>query len=359
MREILTDNHVRDACSIFQPYPEQILLNDVSSEQALRFKPRSKMNMFLNSVSGSRPESVIAQALATSGVKNTGVAEDLAARLRYVYERGEEPVALESTVASVVARAQQTQTDIYQTRDAAVNTNQPLDQVVSQQDKAVQTQVNDDEMRSEMEQLSLEHKEDLQLAEETKPTIDPMDPRDLLKNRTKKDLVQLYERYRRDTQAPSYRLRRGGVSRDEIITAIMSAKPNLTAQDLSADTTALRQGLQNDQAVREHRQRIHSRLPRVPGSDRRQTPGSEADTEAGSEMDVSPTRFGVGYRPESSSAQEEVSIAQEETSEARTAAARFEEQHRIPDWVRAFAHEASDIMRGERGGEGLARRANP
>ena len=365
MREILTDDHVRAECSIFQPYPEQLLLNDVSSQQALRFKPRSKMNMFLNSVSGSRPQTVIAQALASSGVKNTGVAEDLAARLRYVYERGEEPAALEATVASVVAQAQQEQADIARVRDASINRGLPLDQVVAQQDEAVQRQVNVDEMTAMMEQLSLEHEEEQQLVEDTKPTNDRMDPMDMLKMRNKKDLLQLYARYRQGPQVPASHFRKAGVTRGEIIAAIMEAKPDLTSQDISADrdllhnAAALRKGLQNDQAADEHRERIHSRLPRLPGSDRRRPRGDEADTEAESEMDVSPTKIGgtIDIASSVDSSSTEYETAQEEVSTARTAAARFEERHHIPEWVNAFTHAASDMVRGERGAEGMARRA--
>jgi hypothetical protein len=363
MREILTDAHVRAECSIFQPYPEQLLLNDVSSQQALRFKPRSKMNMFLNSVSGSRPQTAIAQALASSGVKNTGVAEDLAARLRYVYERGEEPAALEATVASVVAQAQQEQADISRVRDASVNQGQPLDQIVAQQDAAVQTEVNTDEMTAMMEQLLLEHTEEQQLVESAKPTNDRMDPMDTLNTKTKKELLQLYARYRQGPQVPASHFRRAGVSRGEIIGAILEAKPDLTSEDIAAhsdllhNAAALRQGLQNDQAADEHRTRIHSRLPRLPGSDRRRSaiPGDEADTE----MDVSPTKIGGTVEIASSvdSSSTEYETAQEEVSTARTAAARFEERHHIPEWVNAFSVAASDLLRGERRSEGIARRA--
>jgi hypothetical protein len=316
-------------------------LNDVSSEQALRFKPRSKMNMYLRSVSGSRPESVIAQALATSGVKNTGVAEDLAARLRYVYERGEEPVALEATVASVVARAQQTQTDIYRTRDAAVNTEQPLDQVVSQQDKAVQTQVKEDEVRADMEQALVEHKEEIDATPTNVPSASSSQSE---RKFTKKQLLSLYERYRQNDQVPTSQLR--GEPRQAIIAEILIAKPGKTIEELYDDRARMQtfrargvDSLQNEQAAAEHRERVRTRLA---GTESETGPSSEAETTVAS-----------------SSAQEEVSMAKEETSEARTAAARFEERNRIPDWVSAFAHEASDIFRGERGGEGLARRANP
>ena len=343
MREILTDDHVRAECSIFQPYPEQLLLNDVSSQQALRFKPRSKMNMFLNSVSGSRPQTVIAQALASSGVKNTGVAMDLAARLKYVYERGEEPAALEATVASVVAEAQQEQADISRVRDASVNQGQPLDQIVAQQDAAVQRQVDDDEMTAMMEQLLLEHAEEQQLVEDAKPTNNRMTPMDMLNMKPKKELLQLYARYRQGPQVPASHFRKAGVTRGEIIAAIMEAKPDLTTQDLIANTNllnnaaVLRAGLRIEQAADEHRERIHSRLPRVPGSDRRRPPppGDEADTEADTEYET----------------------AQEEVSQQRTAAARFEERHHIPEWVNAFTHAASDILRGERHSEGMVRRA--
>ena len=360
MREILTDDHVRAECSIFQPYPERLLLNDVSSQQALRFKPKSKMNMFLNSVSGSRPQTVIAQALASSGIRNTGVAEDLAARLKYVYERGEEPVALEATVASVVAQAQQEQADISRIRDAAVNRGQPLDQIVAQQDAAVQTEVNTDELTAMMEQLLLEHEEDQQLVESARPTNDRMDPMDMLKMRNKKELLQLYARYRQGPQVPASHFRKVGVTRGEIIAAIMEARPDLTSEDISANddlrhnAAALRQGLQNDQAADAHRTRIHSRLPRLPGSDRRRS-GTSGD----SEMEVSPTRIGgtveIGSSVENSSVEYET--AQEEVSQQRTAAARFEERHHIPEWVNAFSQVASDLLRGERHSEGMTRRA--
>ena len=298
------------------------------------------MNMFLNSVSGSRPQTVIAQALASSGVKNTGVAMDLAARLKYVYERGEEPAALEATVASVVAEAQQEQADISRVRDASVNQGQPLDQVVAQQDAAVQREVNVDE---HLEEALQEHEEEHQLVESAKPTNDRMDPMDMLNSKTKKELLQLYARYRQGPQVPASHFRRGGIGRGEIMAAILEAKPDLTAQDIAANddllhnAAALRQGLQNDQAADEHRERIHNRLPRVPGSDRRQPPppGDEADTEAETEYET----------------------AQEEVSTARTAAARFEERHHIPEWLNAFSVAASDLLRGERRSEGIARRA--
>ena len=145
---------------------------------------------------------------------------------------------------------------------------------------------------------------------------------------------------------PASHFRKAGVTRGEIIAAILEAKPDLTSQDISANddllhnAAALRQGLENDQAAEGHRERLHQRRT---GAERRAGPGDEADTEMETEYETAP----------------EEQIQEAQTRQARTAAARFEERHHIPEWLNAFTHAASDLFRGERGSEGIARRATP
>ncbi len=151
MREVLNDEKVRAECSIYKPYDMNEMLNDLSSVQSQRFSKGSKMSMFLRTKSGSRPESILAQATSMSGVKNTLVAEDLAMRLRYVNEKGLDPVALENVTGSLVATAQQDQAEAQTQVVSRVNRGVPLDQATQTVEQGLQTtEMSDAELSEEL-----------------------------------------------------------------------------------------------------------------------------------------------------------------------------------------------------------------
>jgi len=385
MRELLTDEKVRADCSMYQPYPESQLLNDLSTEQSLRFKPGSKMNMYLRTVSGSRPESILAQATSISGVRNTQVAEDLAMRLRYVQEKGVDPMKLDKVIGSLAARAEEEQAQAQATVVQQVNSGVPLDQATQTVESGLQQEEDQDAVLSE--ELAYAEKNEKDDSERMAMT-EGLDLLGALRSMSRQDLMSYYSRVKQPGALPASHFRRGGYTKNDIMLAIIDQKPDITADDVRRHSS-----LMNNAAIlRENL--IHERNHPIRSASERESSSSS------SAYETSPTKIGgtveIASSIESSSGESGYETApemtmdaamlieryrqgghrtaagdraveqfertgtyvaeEEERREARTAAARFEERHHIPEWVNAFSHVASDMLRGERPAEGIARR---
>jgi hypothetical protein len=322
------------------------MLNDLSSLQSQRFSKGSKMSMFLRTKSGSRPESILAQATSMSGVKNTHVAEDLAMRLRYVNEKGLDPVALENVLGSLVATAQQDQAQAQTQVVTQVNRGVPLDQATQTVEQGLQaTEMSDAELSEELDYAEKAEEES------SRPMTEGMDLYNSLNSMSRQDLMSYYSRIKQTGALPASHFRRGGFTKGDIIGAILEQRPDLMAEDVRAHSSLMN----NAVSLREGLRHEHAHPIR-----------SQSERESSSEMEVSPTKMGgtveIASDVDSSSTEyvtAEEQIEEAQTSQARTASARFEERHHIPEWLNAFTHTASDMLRGERGSEGIARRATP
>ena len=78
MRTILTDEISQIECQLFKPFPPNLLLNDLGIKQAELFQDNTKMNLFLKNKSGSRAESMMAEAISSSAVTDTNIVVSLA-----------------------------------------------------------------------------------------------------------------------------------------------------------------------------------------------------------------------------------------------------------------------------------------
>jgi hypothetical protein len=394
MRELLTDEKVRADCSMYQPYPESQLLNDLSTEQSLRFKPGSKMNTYLRTVSGSRPESILAQATSISGVRNTQVAEDLAMRLRYVQEKGVDPMKLDQVIGSLAARAEEEQAQAQATVVQQVNSGVPLDQATQTVESGLQQEEEHDAILSEeLAYVEQNEKDDPPQRSAMTEGLDLMDALDLM---SRQSLMSYYSRVKQPGALPASHFRRGGYTKGDIMLAIIDQKPDITADDvrrhhsLMNNAASLRAGL-----IHEHNHPIRSASERARATSERASAASESSSgESGYEtapamtmdaaMVIEQYRQGghrtaggdraveqfertgtyvsdeeqrrqartaaAGSSTEYETAEEQIEETQ--THRARTAAARFDERHHIPEWVNAF----SNMIRGERNAEGIARR---
>ena len=170
MRQVLTDEISQAECALYRPFAPNKMLNDIGAKQAENFQPGTKMNLFLQSKSGPRPESVLAEALSTSGITETNVAMGLALKME------EDPRA---SVQSAVNM----QNNLRQERLNAFQSGQPLNQIVEQQRDAEISRLKDQVRREQsmivnqmnarfeteedlenqehMTQLMMEHKGDL------------------------------------------------------------------------------------------------------------------------------------------------------------------------------------------------------
>jgi len=394
MRELLTDEKVRADCSMYQPYPESQLLNDLSTEQSLRFKPGSKMNTYLRTVSGSRPESILAQATSISGVRNTQVAEDLAMRLRYVQEKGVDPMKLDQVIGSLAARAEEEQAQAQATVVQQVNSGVPLDQATQTVESGLQQEEEHDAILSEeLAYVEQNEKDDPPQRSAMTEGLDLMDALDLM---SRQSLMSYYSRVKQPGALPASHFRRGGYTKGDIMLAIIDQKPDITADDvrrhhsLMNNAASLRAGL-----IHEHNHPIRSASERARATSERASTASESSSgESGYEtapamtmdaaMVIEQYRQGghrtaggdraveqfertgtyvsdeeqrrqartaaAGSSTEYETAEEQIEETQ--TRRQRTAAARFDERHHIPEWVNAF----SNMIRGERNAEGIARR---
>ena len=351
MREILTDELVRAECSIFQPFPESQLLNDVSSIQAERFKPGSKMNMFLKTVSGSRPESIVAQAISMSGVTNTAVAEDLAMRLRYLHDRDLDPVNLENIQQQLAAEAQQQQADAQMRLTQLLNTGLDFDEATDEVESSlVQTEMSDAISAEELSEM--EDHASMVSAESSQATTSGMELGKAFSTYTRQELLTYYARVKQTGSLPASFYKTRGTSRAEIMEAIIGQQPNIQASDLVNHKNLYK----NAAALKDELSHNH---PRRGG--RRERAGSD------SEIESSPMKLGgtidiasdLDESSDESFKTAESTIETEQRQNRGTVASRFEERHHIPEWMNAFSHAAQDLLQGNRGGEGMARRGLP
>ncbi len=81
MRETLADKIVEAECPTYKPFSMKEKLNTMQKTQAKMFKPGSKLNKYYSEVSGSRPQSMLAQAASVSGLQRTKVVKAIALEL--------------------------------------------------------------------------------------------------------------------------------------------------------------------------------------------------------------------------------------------------------------------------------------
>lgn len=394
MRELLTDEKVRADCSMYQPYPESQLLNDLSTEQSLRFKPGSKMNTYLRTVSGSRPESILAQATSISGVRNTQVAEDLAMRLRYVQEKGVDPMKLDKVIGSLAARAEEEQAQAQATVVQQVNSGVPLDQATQTVESGLQQEEEHDAILSE--ELAYVEQNEKDDPPQRSAMTEGLDLMDALDTMSRQGLMSYYSRVKQPGALPASHFRRGGYTKGDIMLAIIDQKPDITADDVRRHHSLMNNAASlRDSLIHERNHPIRPASERVSSASERASAASESSSgESGYEtapamtmdaaMVIERYRQGghrtaagdraveqfertgtyvsdeeqrrqartaaAGSSTEYETAEEQIEETQ--THRARTAAARFDERHHIPEWVNAF----SNMIRGERNAEGIARR---
>ena len=353
MREILSDQYVRAECDMYKPYSQRFLLNDLKQQQATRFKPGSKMNLFLRTVSGSRPQSVIAQALASGTIKIPQVAEDLAARLKFVYESGQKPEVIESAVDTLMAEAEIEQERVIEQRNQAIQAGMPFSEVVATQEKAMQTEVMQEEVTAMMQELSIEHEE-----EKSKPMDDPQGPveiKEFLMQTNRKLALRFYRAL--TGKEPDASLRVRGSTKEQIVEAILQEKPDLTHKDIHKAMDTI-QGTQRPR--REHMHAVAKDVEPKPESEI--PPGLEGQFESAKQrLSADEIETISGYLTggqRTAGGDEAISqylteghIEQQEGSSVRTAAARFEQQYKLP----RIMDRIRGAFFGERSGERLAR----
>lgn len=386
MREVLTDEIVRADCSIFQPFPQSQLLNDVSTQQAMRFKRGSKMSDYLRTVSGSRPESIIAQAISMSGVRNTQVAEDLAMRLKYVQDRGMDPVNMEEILAQLTASAQQAQAQAQMNIQTQVNQGVPLDQATQTVEQNLVTTTDEDAISAE-ELSEMENHAEMVDSENAQPVNEDMDLMSAFGSYNRQQLLAYYARVKLPRALPASYYRVSGITKREIIEAILEQKPDLTANDLTnhrdlmRNAALLKKGLnhEHNHPRRSKAEKLRGMVTAESGSESSSSKmvtaesGSESSSSGASyktapEMSMDAAMLIEQYRASNKrTAAGDRAVEQfertgtfveeqEERQEARTIAGRFEERHHIPEWLNAFTHAAQDAFSGARGGERMTDR---
>lgn len=357
MREILTDERIQAECDMYKPYSQRFLLNDTKHQQALRFKPGSKMNMFLNTVSGARPQSVMMQALSTGIIKNTQVAEDLAARLKYVYESGENPQVMENAIDTLLAEAVLEQQRLDQQREVAVQTNQPLDQVVQTQEKSMQTEAIQEEVASLMQEKAIEHAEEV--AQMEKPMTHDGTAESMLRSMTKKKAIQMYSQL---TNKPTTELRVRGITKDHIVDAILLENPALTTQDVNhaldmVSGTQRPVRMHHEQALEQYREHLHEPAKDVEVPSDLETKFRMTKHRLSPDEQETISNYLAGKQRTArgdelvSQYLEEGEIESREQGVVMTAAKKFEQQYKLP----RIMSKITGMFRGERGGERLAR----
>jgi hypothetical protein len=380
MREVLTDEIVRAECSIFQPFPQSQLLNDVSTQQAMRFKRGSKMSDYLRTVSGSRPESIVAQAISMSGVRNTQVAEDLAMRLKYVQERGTDPVNMEEILAQLTASAQQAQAQAQMNIQTQVNQGVPLDQATQTVEQNLVRTTDEDAISAE-ELSEMEDHAEMVNSEKANAVNSAMDLMSAFGSYNRQQLLAYYARVKRPGALPASHYRVSGITKGEIMEAILEQKPDITAEDLTNHRDLMRNAmLLKDGLKHEHNHPQRSRPERLRGSSSSSSStmvtaesGSESSS-SGASYKTAPMSMDAAMLIERYRASNKRTAAGDraveqfertgtfveeraERQEARTIAGRFEERHHIPEWLNAFSHAAQDVLQQNTPTEGLARRA--
>ena len=126
MRTILTDEISQIECQLFKPFPPNLLLNDLGLKQAELFPTNTKMNLFLKSKSGSRPESMLAQAISSSPVSDTNIVLSLAMDMQT--HGGPREVD--------ITQAIQMQSSLTQERIIAIERGDPPADIIAREDRA-------------------------------------------------------------------------------------------------------------------------------------------------------------------------------------------------------------------------------
>lgn len=214
MREILTDEISQIECQLFKPFPSNLLLNDLEKKQAELFQTNTKMNLFLKSKSGSRPESILAQALSSAPLLDTNIAISLALDMdTHGGVRSED-----------VVQAQQMQNNLNQERITSIEQGDSPADIIAREDRAEISRLKE---KVTLEQSMVVNQMDARY--DAEDDLEQQEAMTALMKEGKGNLRVVFEGLTGNSKS-TYLNKRFG--KDDIILGIKERRPDLDSKDI-------------------------------------------------------------------------------------------------------------------------------